>query len=46
MVEAHVDFDGGLAGDGGGDVAVELVEGGAAEFAFGDLSISKTIDSI
>ena len=34
--EAHVDFDGGAAGDGGAEAAADFVEGGGAEFAFGD----------
>ncbi len=35
LVQPHVDFDGGAAGDGGADVAADFVERGPAEFAFG-----------
>lgn len=37
LVEAHVDFDGGAAGDGGADVAADFVERCAAELALGGL---------
>ena len=35
-VQVLIDLDGGAAGDGGADVAAEIVERGAAEFGFGN----------